>query len=370
MWVHELHLTNFRSYENLAVTLGPGVTTFVGRNGQGKTNLVEAIGYCATLGSHRVAADAPLVRFGAEQAVVHCRVETINRRTAIDVLIHPGHANRARVNGVQLPRTRDVLGIVRTVLFAPEDLAIVKGDPSDRRRFLDDIVVQRRPAIAGVRADYERVLKQRNALLKSARGVREKERLLATLQSWDSQLAELGGQVIAARCALIQDLEPLFRKQYAAIADNMQATIRYRSAVSTDVGVEARAWEEALLATIDERRTDEIDRGVTLVGPQRDDLVITLGEHPAKGFASHGEAWSLALALRLASRVVLTEDDEAPVLILDDVFAELDSKRREHLVEALGESEQVLITAAVPADIPEHIGGARFQVAEGQVSPQ
>jgi DNA replication and repair protein RecF len=370
VWVHDLQLTDFRSYAELSVTLEPGVTTFIGRNGQGKTNLVEAIGYCATLGSHRVAADAPLVRFGAEQAIIHCGVHDELRNTAIDILIHPGRANKARINGVGTPRTRDILGIVRTVLFAPEDLAIVKGDPTDRRRFLDDIVVQQRPAIAGIRADYERVLKQRNTLLKTARGVRNKESLLTTLDSWDAQLANLGGQIIAERCAFVAALNPHFAAQYSAIADGMSANIRYRSAVCDDADMDAARWEQILLAAMAERRSDEIDRGVTLAGPQRDDLTITLGEHPAKGFASHGESWSLALALRLAAHKVLAEDGDAPILILDDVFAELDTKRREHLVDAFDGTEQVLITAAVAADIPDRVTGARFEVAGGTVRAQ
>lgn len=370
MWVQHLQLTDFRSYAEVSVALERGVTTFVGRNGHGKTNLIEAIGYCATLGSHRVASDAPLVRFGAEQAIIHCEVVDDVRTTSLDVLIHPGRANRARINGVNATRTRDVLGILRTVLFAPEDLAIVKGDPSDRRRFLDDIVVQQRPAIAGVRADYERVLKQRNALLKSARAVRDRDSLIATLDSWNTQLAALGAEIIAARCAVIAALETPFQVQYAALADGMFARIAYRSALADHQDVNPVTWNAALLQAMDERRRDEIERGMTLVGPHRDDLTIMLGEHPAKGFASHGESWSLALALRLASRVVLSDNDHEPVLILDDVFAELDTKRREHLVDALQHSEQVLITAAVAGDIPEQIGGVRRHIRAGQVSDE
>jgi DNA replication and repair protein RecF len=370
VWVKELKLTDFRSYRDVTCHFDEGVSTFIGRNGRGKTNIVEAIAYCSTLGSHRVATDAPLVRVGSENAVIHLTVATDARETTMDLLLQPGKANRARVNGAPLPKARDVLGVLRTVLFAPEDLAIVKGDPSDRRRFMDDLLVQRRPAMLGVRQDYERVLKQRNALLKSARAARGAgvDALVATLEPWDEQLITLGSQIIAARQGLLDELRPHFMKTYAALADQTRATIDYVSSLEvTDQPGNEDEWREAMRVGIQQRRRAEFDRGVTLIGPQRDDMSITVGELPAKGYASHGESWSLALALRLACLAVLTNDGDAPVLILDDVFAELDTQRRDHLIEAISQVPQVIITAAVAEDVPASLRGAQFLVTEDGV---
>jgi DNA replication and repair protein RecF len=370
VWVKELKLTDFRSYRDVTCHFDTGVSTFIGRNGRGKTNLIEAIAYCSTLGSHRVATDAPLVRVGAEQAVIHLAVVSDVRETTIDLLLQPGKANKARINGSPLPKARDVLGVLRTVLFAPEDLAIVKADPSDRRRFMDDLLVQRRPAMLGVRQDYDRVLKQRNALLKSARAARGAgiDALVATLEPWDEQLVTLGSQIIAARQALLQELQPYFTDTYAALADNTHATIDYVSSLDPQGQPgNVSEWREAMNAGIQQRRRAEFERGITLIGPQRDDMSITLAELPAKGYASHGESWSLALALRLACLAVLTNDDEAPVLILDDVFAELDAQRRDHLIEAIAGVSQVIITAAVAEDVPVSLRGAQYWVTEDGV---
>jgi DNA replication and repair protein RecF len=378
MYVAHLSLHDFRSYPAVEVEIGPGVTSFVGRNGQGKTNLVEAIDYLSRLTSHRVAADAPLVRQGADQAVVRAAVVRDERRAVLEIEINPGRSNRARVNRSPLPKARELLGLVRTVVFSPEDLALVKGDPAERRRFADDLLVQLSPRYAGTRADYDRVLKQRNSLLKSAgiarRGGASAEAALSTLAVWDQRLAELGAEIMRRRIQLVEDLTPLVGKAYEAVARGASrddATVAYRA--SFELAVEddpaTSTLEDQLLGAIEARRRDELDRGLSLVGPHRDELVLTLGEMPVKGYASHGESWSFALALRLASYDLLRAGGDDPVLILDDVFAELDSGRRAQLADLVGDAEQVLITAAVAADVPEQLRGRRFTVADGQVTP-
>jgi len=389
--VHVAHLTlhNFRSYADVDVALGPGVTAFIGRNGQGKTNLVEAIDYLARLASHRVASDAPLVRHGTDQAVVRALVVRDERQALLEVELNPGRSNRARINKSPLPRAREMVGMVRTVLFSPEDLALVKGDPSDRRRFLDDLLVLRAPRYAGVRSDYDRVLRQRNSLLKTAGAARRSgaggraESALSTLSVWDSHLARTGAELLAARLALVEELKPLVGKAYEAVArgaSRSDATIAYRSSfelpapgADPSVGYDGRlpdreALAEAITAEVERRRSDELERGVSLVGPHRDELTLMLGQLPVKGYASHGESWSFALALRLASYDLLRAGGDDPILILDDVFAELDTERRRRLAEMVADAEQVLVTAAVPADVPEALAGARITVAEGVVS--
>jgi DNA replication and repair protein RecF len=390
VYVSHLTLHDFRSYATADVALDPGVTAFVGRNGQGKTNLVEAVDYLSRLSSHRVATDAPLVRSGCAQAVVRAAVVKDGRTAVLEVEINPGRANRARVNKSVLPRTRDLVGLVRTVVFSPEDLALVKGDPSERRRFLDDLLVLRTPRLAGLRADYDRVLKQRNSLLKSMaaarRGRRDDEYAASTLAVWDEQLAQQGAELLAARTGLVDDLRPYVGKAYEAVArgaSREDAELEYRPTVPLDTGDLAQAF----LDTLAERRKDEVDRGLTLVGPHRDDLLLTLapaqssaqssvessvespGEKlPVKGYASHGESWSFALALRLAAYDLLRADGDDPILVLDDVFAELDIERRAQLAELVAGAEQVLVTAAVPADVPDVLAGARFVVADGEVT--
>jgi len=378
MHVTALSLTDFRCYAQVDLELRPGITSFVGQNGQGKTNLVEALGYIATLDSHRVATDAPLVRLGAERAVVRARIVREEREALVEIEINPGRANRARINRSPVPRPREVLGLLRTVLFAPEDLALVKGDPSERRRFLDDLLVARAPRMAGVRADYDRVLKQRNALLKSSysarRGGSAAADVLHTLEVWDSHLATLGAEILAARLDLVDALAPLVDKAYDTVsAGGGPAVPEYVSSLGADVELvpDRAALVEILLAGIERRRREELDRGVSLVGPHRDDLLLRLGPAPAKGYASHGESWSYALALRLASYDLLRSDGSAgaePVLVLDDVFAELDSVRRSRLAGIAAEAEQVLITAAVAADVPEVLVGDRVDVLAGTVS--
>ncbi len=379
MWVSHLSLTDFRSYLEVSIDLQPGVTTFVGSNGQGKTNLVEAIGYIATLGSHRVASDAPLVRIQTSQGIIRCAVSAHDREALVEIAIIPGKANRARVNRAPVSRVRDVLGILRVVVFAPEDLALVKGDPSDRRRFMDDLLVQRTPRLAGTISDLDRILKQRNALLKSASVARRSagEEMLRTLQVWDEQFASIGAELIVARLELLEALTPLAVRDYQFIAQDVSAELDllYVSSMEASLGDrlpltsrDRGVWIAALLEAIELRRDEELNRGVTLVGPHRDDLAIRIGPVPAKGYASHGESWSIALALRLASFDVLRADGDDPVLILDDVFAELDVARRERLAQRLVNANQVLITAAVDADIPAALSGSRFRVDAGKVS--
>ena len=399
MHVRHLSIGDFRSYPSAELALEPGVSTLVGLNGQGKTNLVEAIGYVASLSSHRVATDQPLVRFGADRAIVRCAVVRDGRESLVELEITPGKANRAKLNRSPLPRTRDVLGTLRTVLFAPEDLALVKGDPGERRRFLDDLLVQRQPRWAGVRSDYDKILKQRGALLKSAasllggrrgRGRRSAsvpegvdpraaaEEAVRTLDIWDDHLATVGSQLLYARLRLLRDLVPHLQEAYREVSANQsEATAVYRSSLH-DAAAEAIAGgavpepdelRTMLLETLAERRSQEIERGVNLVGPHRDDLVLGLGEMPAKGYASHGESWSFALGLRLAAYHLLRHDlGDDPVLVLDDVFAELDSGRRERLAAMIADCEQVLITAAVPEDVPEGLAGRTYAVSLGEVS--
>ena len=400
MHVRHLSLVDFRSYAVAELPLAPGVTTIMGLNGQGKTNLVEALGYVATLGSHRVATDQPLVRFGAAQTVIRAAVVRHDRETLVELELTPGRANRARLNKAPLTRTRDVLGTLRTVLFAPEDLALVKGDPAGRRAFLDDLLVARQPRWAGVRADYDRILKQRNALLKQAAPVLRKgpnrrrsaslapdenpdtarESTLHTLDVWNTHLADVGAQLLYARLRLLRDLTPFLAAAYeavsagtTAVSASYRASVREPAAAAIAAGEvpELDALRAELLAAFDEHRAAEVERGVTLVGPHRDDVHLSLGPMPAKGYASHGESWSLALGLKLAAYQLLRRDlGEDPVLVLDDVFAELDPQRRERLAELVADCEQVLVTAAVGADVPERLRttGRTYAVTLGEVT--
>lgn len=378
MHVSELALTDFRSYEHVEIPLPAGVSAFIGPNGQGKTNLVEAIDYVSTQASHRVASDQPLVRFGASRAIVRAMVQRDERQALIELQINPGSANRARLNRGDVPRAREALGILRTVLFAPDDLELVKGDPSARRRFLDDLLVARQPRFAGVRSDYDRVLKQRNSLLKTAggrHGGKRSEGAMATLDVWDSHLATVGAELLAARLELLTALVPHIARHYADVAESVpkpgggnEADAQYKASLQLDGATGRDELAERLLAEVAERRGDELDRGITLVGPHRDDVVLSLGPLPARGYASHGESWSFALALRLAAFELLRADGDDPVLILDDVFAELDDLRRTRLASLVAETEQVLVTAAVPSDVPSELVGQTFEVRDGKVT--
>lgn len=407
MYVSHLSLTDFRSYHQVDLTFEPGITALVGPNGQGKTNLIEAVGYVSTFSSHRVPTDAPLVRAGASAAVVRSRVvraqdDGSERALVIDVQLGSGKANRVKLNGSPA-RARDVVGALRSVLFAPEDLSLVKGDPDGRRRFVDELAVQVTPRLAGVFAEYDRVVRQRTALLKSAagfRGSRAANLDVRTLDVWDAKLAELGAQVIVARQAVVQALGPYVGEAYERVSEGQGvASVGYRSSLAAALdGVDAapaaepvpegvRLVEVQMLEALTRLRPKELERGVCLVGPHRDDLVLTLGDLPAKGYASHGESWSFALALRLASYDLLTQGprpgagedvaqlwiadpgpDGEPVLMLDDVFAELDFRRRARLAEMVAGARQVFVTAAVPGDVPERLAGARYDVLASEVA--
>jgi DNA replication and repair protein RecF len=394
-----LALTDFRSYAAADVTLEPGVTTFTGANGQGKTNLVEAACYVATFASHRVATDAPLIRQGAERAILRAGIHSAGRDSLVEIEINSGRANRVRLNRSPAPRPREVIGVLRCVLFAPEDLSVVKGDPEQRRRYLDDLLVASRPRYAGVRADYERVLRQRNALLKSAKargGVPP-----GAMEVWDDHLVAAGAELTAGRLRLVSEIEPLLSRCYSAVSGTERdTTVRYvlsasrqagsagdwpaapggRAAAAGPDGLDDPAGDpgggEPASAAVDQasiavllrdalaaRHRAELERGVSLVGPHRDELELHIGGLPARGYASHGESWSLALALRLAAYQLLRSAGEDPVLVLDDVFAELDSERRERLAELVRDADQVLVTAAVPQDVPSGLSGVRYEVA-------
>jgi DNA replication and repair protein RecF len=387
VYVRHLQVTDFRSWQHADLAFEPGPNVLIGANGQGKTNLVEALGYVATLASHRVATDAPLVRHGTQRAIVRAAVVNSGRELLVELEITPGKANRARINRGAVAKPRDVLGILRTVLFAPEDLAMVRGDPGERRRFLDDLLVARAPKYAGVRTDYERVLKQRSALLKSAGAARKGGggADLRTLGVWDGHLAHYGARLLAGRLDLTADIAPHVTSAYASVAADGDDTgpagrvadVRYRSSLGDSLPegyglyrgqrADPDTLETALLTELERVRPQEIERGVSLVGPHRDDMELALGDLPAKGYASHGESWSFSLALRLASYYLLAQDGAEPVLILDDVFAELDRRRRSRLAELVGGAEQVLVTAAVAEDVPKELSGVRFEVRDGEV---
>jgi len=367
MYLRTLTLRDFRSWDQIDLELSEGRTVFLGSNGNGKTNLVEAVGYLSTLGSHRVAADAPLIRLGAQRSRIGATVVNSGRELRIDMELNQGSANRAQINRSPVRRTREILGILQTVLFAPEDLALVRGDPSERRRFLDELCTARLPRLAGVRSDYDRVLRQRSALLKTAgRQARSRSAAdLSTLDVWDGQLAAHGAELLAQRLDLVHELHPHLEQAYHSIApESRAAAIRYRSGYLPPEFCEpgrgpepgdAQVLEEIMLRELSAARPRELERGVCLVGPHRDDLDLMLGSAPAKGFASHGESWSFALALRLSSFELLRGLGTDPVLMLDDVFAELDRHRRTALAAVAAAAEQVLITAAVPEDVPSEL---------------
>ena len=389
MFIKHLSLASFRNYKTAEVSLQPGVNLLVGPNGQGKTNLVEAIRYLSTLSSHRVAGYLPLIQQDQPQAAVRAMASHAERDILIELELNRDSANKARVNKSPVPRVRDILGLVNSVTFAPEDLDIVKRDPTNRRAFIDELVIQVWPRFAGVYSDFDRVLKQRNTLLKTARQTGAKGSALSTLDAWDQSLIAYGSEIIAARVDLVERLRPHLFEAYQSIAiANNEPRILVKSSllgtrvptgwgedddsedleyIQTSDRAEIEALYAAKLAVI---RNKELERGLTLVGPQRDDLVLMLGELPAKGYASHGESWSYALALRLASIALLRAETRTgdPILILDDVFAELDSGRRARLAGMVASNEQVLITAAVAEDVPQELIATVFHVKQGEVS--
>lgn len=378
MFVTAVELTNFRNYAQTSIELHPGMTVFVGSNGQGKTNLVEAIEYLSTASSHRVSSVVPLIKSGETSAVVRAKVQAglaDDRQILLELEINPGKSNQARLNRGPLPRPRDLIGMCRTVVFSPMDLAIVRGDPSDRRRWIDSLVTTRWPRMAGVRQDLDRILKQRNALLKgmSGRSINEDDELSLTV--WNEQFAASAAELLHARLDTLSDVRPYAASAYATIAPtNSEISARYRTGIDlTGVSEAENVREmlgERLLDAMAEMKAEEIRRGVTLVGPQRDDIELGIGELPAKGYASHGESWSLALALKLGGFELVRADGIEPVLVLDDVFAELDESRRIRLAQAISHAEQVLITAAVGSDVPEFPTEHRYRVQAGMVEAE
>lgn len=384
MRVLHLSLTDFRNYESAEVTLARGPNLFVGRNGQGKTNLVESLGYLATLGSHRVSSDAALIRAGRDSAIVRARIESGDRELLAEVQINRSSPNRAQINRGAI-KPRELPRFFSSILFAPEDLALVRGDPGGRRRFLDELLVARNPRLAGVLSDYDRVLRQRNTLLKSARASGLKGDKLSTLDIWDERLVTLGSEIIASREHLVELLRPEVRAAYRAVAGDDHAAdlgsvLSIRGTVrddddpveQPDAAVPAAEIQPVFQEALARVRRSELDRGVTLVGPHRDDLFLALNGLPARGYASHGESWSFALALKLASAAVLRRDSSTgdPVIVLDDVFAELDRSRRERLADAVADYEQVLITAAVEEDVPERLAAHTVRISKGTIVDQ
>ena len=385
MFVKRVRLTNFRNYKNAEVELSPGVNLLHGSNGQGKTNLVEAVNFFASLSSHRVAGTTPLIKQGEQTAIISVELAHEDRELLLEFEINADSPNRARLNKSPVAKPKDILGYLNSVIFAPEDLDIVKRDPTNRRAFIDQLIVQFTPRMLGVYSDYERVLKQRNTLLKSARATGTKGDALSTLSAWDESLVKLGSEIISARVVIAEKLSPGLISNYQAIAKSnneprmfIKSSILGSTALDTDESDDVEYLEtpdreqiEKLFREKLERlRPKELERGITLVGPHRDDLVLILGSLPAKGYASHGESWSYALALRLASLEILKAESRLgdPILILDDVFAELDSDRRAKLAELVQGNEQVIITAAVIEDVPETLVAKRFSVVSGEIT--
>lgn len=359
MKLNHLSLVDFRSYSNLELKLYGGTHILIGENGEGKTNIIEAIMYLALLSSHRISTDAPLIKLGRERAYIRAKITDDQRDTLVELEINNGRANRAKVNQNAVRSQRAIQGILKAICFSPEDLDLVRGDPSERRRFLDQLLTQRSPRIAGVISDYEKALKQRNTLLKS----RAPE---SSLHPWNEHLANFGGEVIAARIKLIEDITPHLIEAYKNISVKKTPTLGYKSTLDQP----SKDKEEnkiSLLTKINELISQERDRGISLVGPHRDDLLLNLGDHPVKGFASHGESWSIALSLKLASYALLKSDGDNPILILDDVFSELDQSRRDRLAKLTSSSDQTFITVAVANDLPDEIKGTRYKVIGGEV---
>jgi DNA replication and repair protein RecF len=385
MFAKKIRLTNFRNYESAEIELTPGVNLLYGSNGQGKTNLVEAINFFASLDSHRVAGHSPLIKQGEKTAIISLELSHEDRQLLLEFEINSDSANRARLNKSPLAKTKDVLGYLNSVIFSPEDLDIVKRDPSNRRAFMDQLIIQFNPRMHGVYSDYERVLKQRNTLLKSARATGTKGDALSTLFSWDQSLVNTGSEIIAARVSIIQKLVPGLKSNYAKIADSSnQPTMHIKSSILGDTATDVEEQSDGqtletsdreeiaglFTSKLEQVRAKELERGITFVGPHRDDLVLMLGQLPAKGYASHGESWCYALALKLAALEILKEESRLgdPILILDDVFAELDKARREKLSELIQGNEQVIITAAVIEDVPQSLIAARYKVLAGVVT--
>ena len=360
MFISNLSLTNFRSYKNLELGLNPGISIFVGRNGEGKTNIIESILYLSFLSSHRVSSDQPLVQLGSSSAYIRAKTQLPDREVLVELEVNSEKANRARINQNPVRSQKEIFGIVQAVYFSPEDLDLVRGDPSERRKFIDQLLILRSPRMAGVISDYERAVRQRNSLLKSRAGTE-------SLAAWDEQVANFGGEIIAARLQALSDFEPIFKEIYQDISSEKPAFINYKSSIE-EASKNSGENTKKILERMKNTRSSEIERGLTLTGPHRDDLLLNLGDHLVKGYASHGESWSIALSLKLATYQLLEKDGLKPILILDDVFSELDEERRVHLIKLANSAEQTFITVAVENDLPKELTGERFLVKSGHVS--
>jgi DNA replication and repair protein RecF len=358
--ITNLNLNNYRSYTTLDLSLDPGVSIFVGKNGEGKTNIAEAVLYLTFLSSHRASGNTPLIKLGNQSAYIRAKVKYPEREILVELEINGDKANRAKVNQNQVRSQKEIFGIVQTIYFSPEDLDIVRGDPSERRRFIDQLLTLRSPRIAGVISDYERAVKQRNSLLKTRASA-------DALNPWDKQVAELGGELITLRMLALDELKPIFNQVYKDISDTKPAEIVYKSSIENPTLNQSENSEKIMERLVNNRGT-ELDRGLTLTGPHRDDLLLILGDHAVKGYASHGESWSIALSLKLATYNLLKLDGLSPILILDDVFSELDEERRERLAEIAKSADQTIITVAVENDLPKSITGTKYLVRAGMVS--
>ena len=360
MLITNLNLNNYRSYTTLDLALDPGVSIFVGKNGEGKTNIAEAVLYLTFLSSHRASGNTPLIKLGNQSAYIRAKVKYPEREILVELEINSDKANRAKVNQNQVRSQKEIFGIVQTIYFSPEDLDIVRGDPSERRRFIDQLLTLRSPRIAGVISDYERAVKQRNSLLKTRAST-------DALNPWDKQVAELGGELITLRMLALDELKPIFNQVYKDISDTKPAEIVYKSSIENP-SLNQSENSEKIMERLVNNRGAELDRGLTLTGPHRDDLLLILGDHLVKGYASHGESWSIALSLKLATYNLLKSDGLSPILILDDVFSELDEERRERLAEIAKGADQTIITVAVENDLPKSITGTKYLVRAGAVS--
>ena len=360
MLITNLNLTNYRSYTTLDLALDPGVSIFVGKNGEGKTNIAEAVLYLTFLSSHRASGNTPLIKLGNQSAYIRAKVKYPEREILVELEINADKANRAKVNQNQVRSQKEIFGIVQTIYFSPEDLDIVRGDPSERRRFVDQLLTLRSPRIAGVISDYERAVKQRNSLLKTRAS-------MDALNPWDKQVAELGGELITLRMLALDELKPIFNQVYKDISDTKPAEIVYKSSIENP-SLNQSENSEKIMERLVNNRGAELDRGLTLTGPHRDDLLLILGDHLVKGYASHGESWSIALSLKLATYNLLKSDGLSPILILDDVFSELDEERRDRLAEIAKGADQTIITVAVENDLPKSITGTKYLVRAGAVS--
>ena len=360
MLITNLNLNNYRSYTTLDLSLDPGVSIFVGKNGEGKTNIAEAVLYLTFLSSHRASGNTPLIKLGNQSAYIRAKVKYPEREILVELEINSDKANRAKVNQNQVRSQKEIFGIVQTIYFSPEDLDIVRGDPSERRRFIDQLLTLRSPRIAGVISDYERAVKQRNSLLKTRAST-------DALNPWDKQVAELGGELITLRMLALDELKPIFNQVYKDISDTKPAEIVYKSSIENP-SLNQSENSEKIMERLVNNRGAELDRGLTLTGPHRDDLLLILGDHLVKGYASHGESWSIALSLKLATYNLLKSDGLSPILILDDVFSELDEERRDRLAEIAKGADQTIITVAVENDLPKSITGTKYLVRAGMVS--